>query len=132
MEEGKGGMVKGWVSTVWYSSTLMSLVSVRALRPRAAGGKVGMVKVWRGIWAPCACEGSTGSPGGRVGALVAILEERSLSSEVREEDDVEESGMRKRERMMEKIDVLVWISLDAYRRYWIRASCMHTRYAGVQ
>lgn len=28
----------------------MSEVRVRALRPRAAGGKSGSVKVWRGIW----------------------------------------------------------------------------------
>lgn len=49
MVVGRGGMFQGWERMVWYSSTLMSEVRVRALRPRASGGKVGMVKVWRGI-----------------------------------------------------------------------------------
>lgn len=36
----------------------MSEVRVRARRPRASGGKVGMLKSVRGIWAPLAVEGS--------------------------------------------------------------------------
>lgn len=55
----------------------MSLVSVRACRLRASGGKSGIVKFWRGIWAPWAFDGSTGSllaaVGGRGGPWVVIV-----------------------------------------------------------
>ena len=68
-------MVKGSERRFWYSSTLMSLVRVKAFSDRASGGKFGTVKDWSGIWAPWACPGSTGSPGGREGLVVAIVGE---------------------------------------------------------
>lgn len=52
------GMVQGRSRISWYDEVLMSEVRVRARRPRASGGKVGMLKSVRGIWAPLAVEGS--------------------------------------------------------------------------
>ena len=73
MPMGRGGMVHGSLRSFWYSSTLMSEVRVKALRLWAWGGKSGIVKAWRGICAPWAWDGSTGSPGGRAGLVVAIV-----------------------------------------------------------
>ena len=58
---------------VWYSSTLMSEVRVRALSDWAAGGNSGRLKVWSGICAPWAWDGSTGWPGSWDGFVVAIV-----------------------------------------------------------
>lgn len=46
---------------------------MRALRPRAAGGKSGRLNDWRGIWAPWASDGLTGAPGRLAGFVVAIV-----------------------------------------------------------
>ena len=82
---GRGGIVYGSERIFWYSSTLMSEVKVKAFRPWAAGGKSGIVKVWRGIWAPWAWDGSTGSPGMVEGFVVAIVDLRR-SGRIQEEE----------------------------------------------
>lgn len=48
---GRSGTEKGCSRRGWYSSSFMSEVRIRDVRPelKASGGKVGRLKVWRGI-----------------------------------------------------------------------------------
>ena len=77
---GRSGTEKGCSRRGWYSSSLMSEVRIREVRPavNASGGKVGRVNVWRGIWAARASETGTAWADSRAVAL----EERKVEGEV--------------------------------------------------